>query len=190
MVVSCFFCQNLLSDHIEGLLPTSRQEEIQRHLDECRECAQVHHDLNTTLRLLRSLGSRGLSHEMELKITGATHAGRRRFLTAASVSRALLPMAVLALAMATMIYWFPQLFPWVSRFRTSQDGSQFARYFPLLQGASEIVEEQANWLHIREPFMRSLWEEGGLSPEEFEKSFQGKAHSVDKETGDKKEEEQ
>ena len=45
------------------------------------------------------------------------------------------------------------------------------------EGATDIIEEQSNWLHIREPMMRSLWEEGGLSPEEFEKSFQGKGSS-------------
>ena len=48
------------------------------------------------------------------------------------------------------------------------------RYFPLLQGASHIVDEQANWLYYREPVMRSLWEEGGFSPEEFEKTFSPK----------------
>jgi hypothetical protein len=66
---------------------------------------------------------------------------------------------------------FPKLFPWFTRFRASQDEALFVRYFPLLQGAAEIVEEESNWLHVREPFMRSVWEEGGLSPEEFEKAF-------------------
>lgn len=178
MATSCFFCQNLLSDFIEGILPSSRHEELKKHLGDCKACTEVHKDLSTTLEILHELPSVPLSHEMALRVTEASHAGRVTWLSRVRVSQmvtfALIPLLVFGAA----IYSFPQLFPWFYRFRVAQDESQFVRYFPLLQGATEIIEEQSNWLHVREPMMRSLWEEGGLSPEEFEKSFQGKGSAV------------
>ena len=88
------------------------------------------------------------------------------------------------LLFGSLVYAFPKYFPWMSYFRQTQQEADFSRYFPLLQGALEIVEEHTNWLHIREPSMRSVWEEGGLSPEEFEKTFQVMGSRV-KEDGEK-----
>lgn len=174
MVTSCFFAQNLLSDYLEGILPSSRQEEIKRHVEGCRACGEVHKDLSTMLDLLHSFPSRPLSHDMALRITEASQAGKAPRLSRVRLSRVFTAMAVPVLLFAAAVYSFPTLFPWFHRFRVTQDDSQFVRFYPLLQGAAEIIEEQSNWLHLREPMMRSLWEEGGLSPEEFEKSFQGK----------------
>lgn len=175
MVTSCFFCQNLLSDYIEGILPSSRQDELKSHLGECRECGEVHKDLVSTLDLLHSLPARPLSHDMSLRITEASQAGKASLFTRVRVSRVLTFLAVPILIFATAVFTFPTLFPWVYRLGRPSDEGSFVRFYPLLQGAAEIIEEQSNWLHLREPFMRSLWEEGGLSPEEFEKSFQGKS---------------
>jgi len=175
MVTSCFFCQNLLSDYIEGILPSSRQEELKKHLDGCRPCGEVQRDLISTLELLHSLPSRPLSHDMALRITEASQAGRTPILSRSRVSRMLIVLAVPTLLFGAAVLSFPTLFPWFNHLRVTPDDSQFVRYYPLLQGAAEIIEEQSNWLHLREPMMRSLWEEGGLSPEEFEKSFQGKS---------------
>lgn len=175
MVTSCFFCQNLLSDYIEGILPSSRNEEIKTHLGECRECGEVHKDLVSTIDLLHSLPSRPLSHDMSLRITEASQAGKASMFSRVKVSRVMTLLAVPILVFATAVFTFPTLFPWAYRLGRVSDESSFARFYPLLHGATEIIEEQANWLHIREPFMRSLWEEGGLSPEEFEKTFQGKS---------------
>lgn len=181
MVTSCFFCQNLLSDFIEGILPSSRHEELKIHLGDCHSCADVHKDLVSTLDLLHSMPSRPLSHDMALRITEASQAGKTSFFSRVRISQIITFLAIPTLLFGAAVYSFPRLFPWFYRLRPAQDESQFVRYFPLLQGANEIIEEQSNWLHIREPFMRSLWEEGGLSPEEFEKSFQGKgAGSPDK----------
>ena len=112
---------------------------------------------------------------MSLRITEAAVAGRAVVFTRARVSQAVLFLTVPLLLFAGAVFSFPKLFPWFTQWRTvASDESQFVRYFPLLQGATEILDEQANWLHIKQPFMRSVWEEGGLSPEEFEKTFQGK----------------
>ncbi len=170
-MTTCFFCQNLLSDYIEGILPSARHAELTRHLETCPECGEVHRDLETTLDLLHAIPPRPLSHDMSLRITEASQAGKRRFLTRARISQMTIVLAVPALLFATAVVTFPKLFPWFTRFRVSQDESLFARYYPLGQGAAEIVDEQSTWLHVREPFMRSVWEEGGLSPEEFERAF-------------------
>lgn len=170
-MTSCFFCQNLLSDYLEGILPSSRHEELKRHLHDCRDCNGVHDDLQSTLNLLHRIPHRQLSHDMALRIAEASQAGKRAIFSRARLSRVMLFLLVPALLFAGAVVTFPKLFPWFTRFRVSQDESQFVRYFPLLQGATEIVEEQSSWLHAREPFMRSVWEEGGLSPEEFEKTF-------------------
>lgn len=183
MATSCFFCQNLLSDFIEGILPSSRHEELKKHLSDCKACTEVHKDLSSTLEVLHELPSVPLSHEMALRVTEASLAGRVTMLSRVRVSQAVTFLAIPLLVFGAAIYSFPQLFPWFYRFRVAQDESSFVRYFPLLQGATDIIEEQSNWLHIREPMMRSLWEEGGLSPEEFEKSFQGKGSSTGGEKG-------
>lgn len=175
MVASCFFCQNLLSDYIEGILPAARQSEIKSHMESCSQCKEVHRDLMSTLEVLKALPSRPLSHEMALQINQASHPKRPKWITRARVSRAFLFVSVPVLLFAGTVVLFPKLFPWFTRLRPSSQKDHFVRYFPLLQGASEIIEEQANWLHVRGPFMRSFWEEGGLSPEEFEKTFSGKS---------------
>ncbi len=82
-MTTCFFCQNLLSDYIEGILPSARHEELKRHLDGCKKCGEVHHDLVTTLELLRSIPPRPLSHDMALRITEASQARKRTFFTRA-----------------------------------------------------------------------------------------------------------
>jgi hypothetical protein len=173
MVTSCFFCQNLLSDFVERLLPASRHEELERHLEGCRDCTLVLRDLKSTLEILGALAPRPLSADMALQITEASLSGRAGFFSRTSVSQLVLFLIGPCLLFATAVVSFPHLFPWFSQLRAEPDESHFARYFPLLQGGNEIVDEQANWLQVREPFMRSVWEEGGLSPEEFEKSFQG-----------------
>lgn len=180
---NCFFCQNLLSDFIEGILPATREQEIKNHIDGCNDCTAVHHDLKSTLDILHALPSRPLSHEMALQINQASHPRRPRVMTKARVSRAVLFLTVPLLLFAGTVVLFPKLFPWFTRLRPSSQKDHFVRYFPLLQGASEIIEEQASWLHVRGPFMRSFWEEGGLSPEEFEKTFSGKGPPKPEEAG-------
>jgi hypothetical protein len=173
MVTSCFFCQNLLSDLIEGLLPLARSQELESHLEGCRVCAGIHHDLVSTLEVLHALPGRALSADLALRIHESVRAGSGKLLSPARVSRMILFAAIPILGAIGTVYAFPGYFPWFTRFRHSQS-AQFVRYFPLLQGATEIIEEQSNWIHTREPLMRSLWEEGGLSPEEFEKAFQSR----------------
>ena len=78
MSSSCFFCQNLLSDFIEGILPATRKQELQIHLDGCKDCASVQKDLLSTLDILHALPSRPLSHEMALRSIRPLTRGARR----------------------------------------------------------------------------------------------------------------
>lgn len=173
MVTTCFFCQSMLSDYLEQLLPSAREEEIKSHLDSCKACSELQRDLQATVELAKALPSQPISHETALRINEACHAGTRKF-SPVTLSRwaflGLVPL-LLFVSVATL---FPNVFPWIATLRNHSNESDFVRYFPLLEGAAEIVDEHGNWLHVREPAMRSLWEEGGISPEEFEKSFTGK----------------
>lgn len=174
MVTTCFFCQNLLSDFIEGILPSSRHDEIKKHLDSCKQCAQVEKDLQSTLVLLHEVRPRQLTHELPLRIMEASAAGKGKVFRRVEASRRVILTAVPLLLFIGMMFAFPRLFPWATYLRGMQDESNFTRYFPLLQGATEIIDEQTAWFGQKGPFSGSLWEEGGLSPDEFEKAFQKK----------------
>lgn len=174
LITTCFFCQNLLSDYIEGILPSSRHQEITKHLEGCEKCRQAQKDLEKTISLSPQLKTPTLDPAFFIRLEEASRAGRRVIFAKNKWARislySLAPVAVLLV----LVFAFPTFFPWLSYVRNYDDESNFARYFPLLQGATEIIEEQANWLHSREPMAGSLWEEGGMSPEEYEKAFQGK----------------
>lgn len=180
--LSPFFCQNQLSEYMDGLLPTSRADEVKKTLDSDRECARYHKDLQAAIHIARSIAPRPLSHDLALQIVEASEAGRRRFGSRVFISRVVMALAVPLLLFGTAVTTFPSLFPFVQEWSTGADSESLVRYFPLLQGAGDLIEEQANWLQLREPFKVSVWEEGGLSPEEFEKSFQ--TRSPVSETGD------
>ena len=182
MVNSPFFCQNLLSDYIEGMLPSQRHDEVKQYLEKNPKTRDLHEDLKMTLELLASLEPKAPSHELSLRITEAAQSGRRGFFNRARFSRAVMVLLVPLLLFGAVVVTFPTFFPFFHRFPAAVEEGQFVRYFPLLQGASEIIDEQANWLHLKEPFMRSLWEEGGLSPEEFEKTFQVRGTKSEKES--------
>lgn len=178
-MTSCFFCQNLLSDFVEGVLPSARHEELKRHMDKCNVCKGAERDLSSSLRLLKGLVKKPLTNETLLRIAEASNAGKSHRFTAAGVSKAVLLFTVPVLILFWLGVAFPATFPWLSWLRTHKEEAQFVRYYPLLQGATEILDEQGTWLHNREPLMGSVWEEGGLSPEEFEKTFQLKGGKVE-----------
>jgi hypothetical protein len=175
MVTSCFFCQNLLSDFAEGILPSSRHEELKKHLDTCADCKQVQEDLRGTLRLLKALPLRHLTSDASLRISEASQVGRVASFNRATFSRWALAGAIPVALFFGAALTFPDYFPWFQELRGHKEEMQFVRYFPLSQGASEILDEQGAWLHAGEALVASLWDEGGLSPEEFEKTFQAKS---------------
>ena len=171
MVTTCFFCQNLLSDFIEGILPSSRHDELKKHLSDCPKCSKVHKEIVSTLDLMKHIPRVGVSGELSLRISAASEAARKGVFSKVKVSQiALMTSAVVVLFMGLVVA-FPQILPFASFLTQGGEEGHFARYYPLNQGALEVVEEQGNWLHVREPFSGSVWEEGGLSPEEFEKTF-------------------
>jgi hypothetical protein len=159
---------------VEGILPSSRHEELKKHMDGCSLCKEMHGDLVSTIKLLRSVQAPEFSSELSTRIAEATEKGTIPFFTRERVSRWALLAMVPVLVLATLSVVFPNAFPLMAYLHKAGDDAQFVRYFPLVQGALEIVEEQGNLLHSREPFMGSLWEEGGMSPDEFEKTFQKK----------------
>lgn len=173
MATTCFFCQGMLSDFLEKLLPARKTEEIQEHLDSCKVCSEVLRDLQTTIEIASLLPAETVQGETSQRIVEACESGSRK-LSAARASRWAFLALVPALLFASVVAVFPGLFPGLTSLRSGSDASAFVRYYPLLEGAAEIVDEHGNWLHVKEPAMRSLWEEGGISPEEFEKSFTGK----------------
>lgn len=172
MVTSCFFCQNLLSDFLEGILPSARHDEIRGHLNTCKACSEVHRDLQRSVELLKQLPSQEMSHDTLLRVAEASHSGKGEGHHRLAASRWAFLGAVPLLLLAAALFAFPQLFPAFTQWRVGAGNVSFNRYFPLYQGAAEILEEQASWLFGHEPMTGSLWEEGGLSPEEFEKTFQ------------------
>ncbi len=170
---SCFFCQNLLSDYVEGILPSTRHEQLKNHLHDCGVCEQVHRELKATLAVLHKLPPQKLSNELALRVTEASQARGVRRISRRQMSRVALLASVPLLLILTLSLSFPGLFPWGPLLGGAPE-VQFVRYYPLLQGAADILEEQSTWLHSGDTLMGSLWEEGGLSPEEFEKTFQVK----------------
>jgi predicted anti-sigma-YlaC factor YlaD len=175
MVTSCFFCQNLLSDFVEGILPSARHEEIKRHIETCEECKAAQNDLRGTLRLLKAIIPRHLTSETSLRISEASQPGRVPRLNKAALSRWALVVVIPVMLFAGAATTFPDYFAWLPTWRGHKEEMQLNRYYPLQQGAAEILDEQGSWLHARETLMGSLWDEGGLSPEEFEKTFQVKS---------------
>lgn len=173
MSTTCFFCQNLLSDYLEGILPTSRHEEIRAHLEKCTVCGGVHQDLKKTVKLLHALPTRSVPHELALQMVDAAQSTRNLF-QASRASRFVLVALAVGGALWSWVMVFPESVPLLSRWSESEYEAQFTPYHPLQQGAVEILEEQSAWLHSRETMMGSLWEEGGLSPDEFERTFQYK----------------
>lgn len=174
MVTTCFFCQNLLSDYIEGILPSNRHEDITKHLNGCEACKKMKTELESTLAILSNVDRPRMDQTLSIRVEEASQSRKLSGSTKEKWLKYNLYVGAPATFLALMFWLFPSLFPWFSYLRNYEDDSNFSRYFPLLQGASEIIDEQANWLHSREPLSGSLWEEGGMTPEEYEKAFQKK----------------
>lgn len=170
--VSCFFCQNLLSDFVEGVLPQSRHRELKEHIAKCPDCTMLHDDLVASLELLQRLPKEGPTAQLELRLMQAAMAGRGSRWTRSRLTFVALFVALPLLSVAGAMAVFPDRFPWLRQLAGAGEEDRFVRYSPLAQGAQDIVEEQANWLNLGEAGARSVWEEGGLSPDEFEKAFQ------------------
>lgn len=155
-------------------MPSVRHEEITKHLNSCENCKKIKEELESSIGLLSSIEKPNLSQALSIRVEEACLSGKTSLVSRAKLIRYGSYAAVPLLLMTILFFIFPSVFPWISYLRNYEDESNFNRYFPLLQGASEIIEEQANWLHSREPLSGSLWEEGGMSPEEYEKAFQKK----------------
>lgn len=171
METTCFFCENLLSDFVEESLPAFRHEEVRRHLAECVQCRDREGRLRRFLKLSESISLPALAPETLLHIAEASTSHWNRKISWRRVAWGATAMSCAAAAAVGVFIAFPGVNP-LTRWWNGNDEVQFLRYYPLQQGAQEILEAQAAWLHTRENLRGSMWEEGGLSPEEFEKTFQ------------------
>lgn len=169
---TCFFCQNLLSDFIEGYLPAERHANVKEHLANCTECSQVERNLKDTIGVLQEIPRGDLGSEIRDRFWDASRTGGRVWGSRIRVSRWIMISTVPVLTTIVFFILFPQAFPWKNILSDTDDESQYVRFFPLMQGASEIVDEQTSWLHGRDLEGGSLWDEGGISPDEFERVFQ------------------
>jgi len=182
MVNSCFFCQNLLSDFRENLLTSLRRNEIKDHVETCSDCQSVSQNLEKMEELLTSLPVRPVSHELALRIVEASEGSGRSTFVAQSrtVWTTVGSLGLLLLLTGTLIWAKPNWFHWMPGIESVPIESRFVRYYPLFHGAVAILEEQSSWIQLRDSFMASLWEEGGLSPEEFERAFGAQSLVSDK----------
>jgi predicted anti-sigma-YlaC factor YlaD len=168
---SCFFFQNLLSDYLEGILPSSRHEEVKNHVTDCPHCELKFSELKAVVGFLHTSRKSELLPEMSIRIAEAAQAKKRIVVSRRQISVAVFTTASVTLAFLSLVFLFPNTVPFLSVFQGTKE-TQFTRFFPLLHGATEVLEDQTNWIQSRETLGGSIWEEGGLSPDEFEKAFQ------------------
>jgi len=140
----------------------------------CQPCHRLHRDMQLSQDLLKRLPLNVPSHETVLRIMGASQDRRKSIFYNPKFRTVTLGLVMPLLILAVLVSAFPNYFAWAWAWRKPQVRSQFVRYYPLFQGATEIVQEQGASLLATESFAGSLWEEGGLSPEDFEKTFQRK----------------
>ncbi|MBI1861816.1 MAG: zf-HC2 domain-containing protein [Deltaproteobacteria bacterium] len=171
-MVSCFFCQNLLSDFIEEILPATRHQELKDHLEGCKDCSHLHQNLKDTVGLLHKLPVSEINPDLRDQLLEASKSALRPWRSRAKISRWAMGLTTPVLAAGLFLYLFPEYFPWKDLLTNQDEESQYVRFFPLMHDANEIVDEQTSWLHGRDLRGGSLWEEGGLSSDEFEKAFQ------------------
>lgn len=169
-MISCFFCQNLLTDYDDQMLPVKKHEEVKDHLSGCESCRSLLSslkELRENLRREKDKNSESFYERWQEASSKTQVTLLRRFRDLKAWSKVSLFSGFLLLG-----FYFSKmvLVTWFNPGR-GDDSSQFSRYFPLLQGAQEIVEEQSAFLQFRDNLAANMWEEGGISPEEFEKNF-------------------
>ncbi len=181
-MTSCFFCQNLLSDYIEKLLPKGRVTEIKSHIEECVKCRKNHDELVAVDKLLTKMPLKNVSHDFALRVVEASEGNERgRWASWKGVAIGASFLFVLLMGGA-IVSFSPDTFPWLARFVPfATEEESFVRYYPLYHQAEGILDAQASMIEMRDAFSGSLWEEGGLSPEEFERVFQLKAAKEEEE---------
>ncbi|MCB0417523.1 MAG: hypothetical protein H6617_03400 [Bdellovibrionaceae bacterium] len=175
MAISKFFCQNLLSDYVEKLLPAARQSEVKQCLEQYPECREMYQDLVSTLRLLEGLPVRDISNDVAVRIMEASEGARSRKSWSARAAQVAVFAGVPLAVLIGVSFLYPKSVPVVSRMLASANSGEsgnFLRYYPLYHGAADILDAQGAVIEQAENFSGSVWEEGGLSAEEFERTFQ------------------
>jgi len=124
--------------------------------------------------LTQTLSGEQLSHEMMLRIMEASQGRKRSVFANPKVRTAVVGLVLPLVILAILVTAFPSHFSWAWPWRQPTIKTQFVRYYPLFQGAAAVLDDQTSLLLSADSFVGSLWEEGGLSPEDFEKAFRKK----------------
>lgn len=179
---SCFFCQNLLSDYVEKILPASRQAEVRKHLEGCSDCSQAHRDLQALSKTWDAVALKDISGDLALRIMETCEGSGTPILRRRRVGMLLAIVGLPLVAAAVIAAVYPRAVTRVIAMveAGTRNEPQFVRFYPLFHGAAEILEAQGSLLESRETLRGSLWEEGGLSPEEFERAFQPRGLAEEK----------
>ena len=174
-MMTCFFCQNLLSDFEDQMLPVKKYEEVKGHLKDCSVCRKLHENLRGLKERLKNESVKDFEAfytKWKEKLSKPQVSLLRKFRELSIVSKLSL---FLALALSSLYVSKILSKVWAQRTQ-AEEAANFSRYFPLLQGAQEILEEQSSFLQFRDNMNANVWEEGGISPEEFEKTFPAKTN--------------
>ncbi len=177
MAISCFFCENLLSDYIENVLPLERKNEIIEHLESCDKCKKLHSSLSKGISFLNSLPKNTVSEELALELADIIDS-RNVFWSNRRIATLVLFIAILFLSFLGIIIIYPNTFPKITRHFLNRPSEKFVRYYPLLNGANSVIDEQAHWLSSTE-LTKTFLDEGGFSASEFEKMFLTKPEEGD-----------
>lgn len=167
VAISCFFCENLLSDYIENLLPLERKKEIEEHLKTCETCNNLCSLLLKELATLGALPKQSISKELSLEIAdiidSKSSAFSKRKITTLAISA-----TIMLLIFFSIVALYPASFPLFFNFLTQNQKETFVRYYPLLNGANLVIEEQAHWLNNTE-LTKTFLDQEEISTSEFEK---------------------
>lgn len=137
----------------------------------CPHCETKFSELKAVVGFLHHSKKSEVVPELSIRIAEAAQAKKRIVVSRRQISVGVFTTAAVTLAFLSLVFLFPTSVPFLSNFRGAKE-TQFTRFFPLLHGATEVLDDQTNWIQSREALSGSIWEEGGLSPEEFEKAFQ------------------
>ncbi len=169
--LSCFQTRNLFTEFTDKDVPVDAHQKIEGHLRECRSCELEYRDFQETLEALHSIPLPPLDAEVQ-KQWAQLARQRKQWLSLSTATQALTLLIFCSLCIIAAQRWMPSpVQSWIQMVLRLPTEQHFVRYDPLAEGALSVVQEQASWLQFREPSAQALWNEGGMSADEFERAF-------------------
>jgi len=167
---------------MDKVLPESRHDEVDSHLKDCNACTQKSEKLQTTLKALKEI-QKSPADFFDVDFNKLHFRPRFFWSSSSYISRASLFTLIPLFACLGVLMSFSTTRAYLEKLNPFVSSPNFVRYNPLQNGILDILEEQSQWVNLKEPWTRSFWEEGGLGPDEFEKSFQMRSnvpvHDID-----------